>query len=173
MEDEDAEFVAFVRARRPDVRRTAYLLCGDWHLAEDLAQTTLLKLYRAWTRVVRLDAVDAYWRKVLLRTAIDHGRPLKRQERPVASLPDVPGSEADPGGGVDVRAALASLPPGQRAAVVLRYWEDRSVAQTARLLKCSQGTVKSQCAKGLAALRRELAACRSGTGERCGERRPR
>lgn len=156
MKDKDAEFVAFVRARHRHVRRTAFLLCGDWHLAEDLAQATLLKLYRSWSRARRADSVDAYWRKVLVRTVIDHRRPLKSSERPVAEPPDLPGAEVEPDQGIDVLRALATLPRGQRAAVVLRYWEDQSVAQTAKLLKCGEGTVKSQCAKGIAALRREL-----------------
>ncbi|ONI80202.1 RNA polymerase subunit sigma-24 [Saccharothrix sp. ALI-22-I] len=156
MKDKDAAFVEFVRAKHRHVRRTAFLLCGDWHLAEDLAQATLLKLYRSWSRAQRADSVDAYWRKVLVRTVIDHRRPMKRGEKPVAELPDLPDVEVEPGHGVDVQRALATLPPGQRAAVVLRYWEDQSVTQTAKLLKCSEGTVKSQCARGLAALRREL-----------------
>lgn len=156
MKDKDGEFVEFVRAKHGHVRRTAYLLCGDWHLAEDLAQATLLKLYRSWSKVRRADSVDAYWRKVLVRTVIDHRRPMKRSERPVAEAPDLPAAEVEPGHGVDVQRALAKLPPGQRAAVVLRYWEDQSVTQTAKLLKCSEGTVKSQCSKGLAALRGEL-----------------
>ncbi|WP_053716900.1 SigE family RNA polymerase sigma factor [Saccharothrix sp. NRRL B-16348] len=157
MKDKDAEFVEFVRAKHRHVRRTAFLLCADWHLAEDLAQATLLKLYRSWSRVRRADSVDAYWRTVLVRTVIDHRRPLKGSERPVAEPPDLPADEVEHGHGIDVQRALATLPPGQRAAVVLRYWEDQSVAQTAKLLKCGEGTVKSQCAKGLAALRRELA----------------
>ncbi|MEU4448772.1 SigE family RNA polymerase sigma factor [Actinosynnema sp. NPDC050801] len=156
MKDKDAEFVEFVRAKHGHVRRTAFLLCADWHLAEDLAQATLLKLYRSWSRVRRADSVDAYWRTVLVRTVIDHRRPLKSSERPVAEPPDLPAVEVEHGHGVDVQRALATLPPGQRAAVVLRYWEDLSVTQVATLLKCSEGTVKSQCAKGLAALRRAL-----------------
>ncbi|KOX35294.1 ECF subfamily RNA polymerase sigma-24 subunit [Saccharothrix sp. NRRL B-16348] len=133
------------------MRRTAYLLCGDWHRAEDLVQTALTKLYVAWPRV-RRDSPDAYARKVLVRTAIDDSRrAFRRRETVVDKVPDtrVPDTASD----FDVRRALASLPAGQRAAVVLRYWEDLSVKETARLLGRTEGTVKSQAAKGLAALR--------------------
>ncbi|MFC6091363.1 SigE family RNA polymerase sigma factor [Saccharothrix lopnurensis] len=146
------------------MRRTAYLLCGDWHRAEDLVQTALTKLYVAWPRLRRDGAVDAYARKVLVRTAIDESRlAFRRRETVVDTVPDRPTPESGsawsapalPTGSadLDVRRALAALPPGRRAVVVLRYWEDLSVTETARLLGRTEGTVKSQAAKGLAALR--------------------
>jgi RNA polymerase sigma-70 factor (sigma-E family) len=153
------------------MRRTAYLLCGgDWHRAEDLVQTTLTKIYVAWSRIRRDGSVDAYSRKIMVRAAIDESRrAYRRREAAVEVLPEV---EVLGGTGVeeavDVRRALARLPAGQRAVVVLRYWEDLSVADTAAALGRSEGTVKSQSAKGLAALRRlldEPAGDRAGAGE--------
>lgn len=158
--ERDREFDEYVDARALVMRRTAYLLCGDWHRAEDLVQTALTKLYVAWPRLRRDGAVDAYARKVLVHAAIDESRlAFRRREKVVDTVPDTPAppdAPADDGTGaadVDVRRALAALPPGQRAVVVLRYWEDLSVTDTARLLGRSEGTVKSQAAKGLAALR--------------------
>ncbi len=159
MADRDAEFGEFLDSRAVVMRRTAYLLCGgDWHRAEDLVATTLMKIYVAWPRLRVDGAVDAYSRKVMVRTAIDEARrAYRRRESIVDELPDV----VDPAGGVeesmDVRRALARLPAGQRAVVVMRYWEDLSVAETAAVLGKSEGTIKSQAAKGLAALRKLLA----------------
>src|SRR5829696_6453713 len=149
------------------MRRTAYLLCGDWHRAEDLVQTALVKLYVAWPRLRTGGAVVVYARQVLVRTAIDDSRRwFRRAETAVGSPPEAP-HEALPDSAdtLDVRRALAELPPGQRATVVLRYWEDLPVHETARLLGCSEGTVKSQAAKGLATLRRLLAAGRPALEE--------
>jgi RNA polymerase sigma-70 factor (sigma-E family) len=149
--DRDREFGEFVDARALVMRRTAYLLCGDWHRAEDIVQTALIKLYVAWSRV-RKDSVDAYARKVLVRTAIDEGRRgFFQRERSVDAVPEHP--VTDDSADFDLRLALDALPPGQRAVVVLRYWEDLSVTETARILGRTEGTVKSQAAKGLAALR--------------------
>ncbi|WP_330272058.1 SigE family RNA polymerase sigma factor [Lentzea sp. NBC_00516] len=149
--DRDREFGEFVDARALVMRRTAYLLCGDWHRAEDIVQTALIKMYVAWSRV-RKDSVDAYARKVLVRTAIDETRRgFFQRERSVDAVPEraVPDSTFD----LDLREVLDMLPPGQRAVVVLRYWEDLSITETARILGRTEGTVKSQAAKGLAALR--------------------
>jgi RNA polymerase sigma-70 factor (sigma-E family) len=149
--DRDREFGEFVDARALVMRRTAFLLCGDWHRAEDIVQTALIKLYVAWSRV-RKDSVDAYARKVLVRTAIDEGRRgFFQRERTVDAVPER--AVADSASDLDLREALDALPPGQRAVVVLRYWEDLSVTETARILGRTEGTVKSQAAKGLAALR--------------------
>ncbi|CCH35444.1 SigE family RNA polymerase sigma factor [Actinosynnema sp. NPDC047251] len=154
--ERDREFSEFVDARALVLRRTAYLLCGDWHRAQDLVQTALTKLYIAWPRVRRDGAVDAYVRKILVRAAIDDSRRgFRSRETVVESLPDSAAPDTAPAD-FDVRDALAALPPGQRAVVVLRYWEDLSVTETARLLGRTEGTVKSQAAKGLAALRQLL-----------------
>ncbi|WP_335618091.1 SigE family RNA polymerase sigma factor [Lentzea guizhouensis] len=151
----DREFGEFVDARALVMRRTAFLLCGDWHRAEDIVQTALIKLYVAWSRV-RKDSLDAYARKIVVRAAIDETRRgFFQRERSVDAVPDRAAPEvheADP----DLRQALDALPPGQRAVVVLRYWEDLSITETARILGRTEGTVKSQAAKGLAALRELL-----------------
>jgi len=157
VQDRDTEFGEFLDSRAAVMRRTAYLLCGgDWHRAEDLVQTTLTKIYVAWPRIRQDGSIDAYSRKIMVRAAIDDSRrAFRRRESVVDQLPETPTyrgfDEA-----VDVRRALAKLPAGQRAVVVLRYWEDLSVEETARTLGRSEGTVKSQSAKGLATLRRLL-----------------
>lgn len=149
--DRDREFGEFVDARALVMRRTAYLLCGDWHRAEDIVQTALIKMYVAWSRV-RKESADAYARKVLVRTAIDETRRgFFQRERTVDAVPER--AVADSTSDLDLREALDALPPGQRAVVVLRYWEDLSITETARILGRTEGTVKSQAAKGLAALR--------------------
>jgi RNA polymerase sigma-70 factor (sigma-E family) len=157
VQDRDRDFGEYVDARALVMRRTAYLLCGDWYRAEDLVQTALAKMYAVWPRIQKIGSLDAYARKVLVRTAIDESRlAFRRRETAVSSVPDWSGEDADVADKVDVRAALAMLPPRQRAVVVLRYWEDLSIEETAQLLGCGTGTVKSQAAKGLAALRRHL-----------------
>jgi RNA polymerase sigma-70 factor (sigma-E family) len=160
--DRDREFRAYFEARAAVVRRTAFLLCGDWHWAEDLAQTALAKVYQHWGRLDRNGQVDAYVRKVLVRTVIDESRWRKRRPETVVDvMPEVAEAVTGLEEAMDVRHALAALPPKQRAAVVLRYWEDLPVAATATALGCSEGTVKSQVSKGLGALRRTLAARRT------------
>jgi RNA polymerase sigma-70 factor (sigma-E family) len=156
----DEEFSAFVTGRRVALLRTARLLtAGDAHLAEDLVQTALARMYVSWPKVRRSGSTEAYARRILVNAYIDEvRRPRWRREQPVADVPDQP--DAGPAGGwpdaVDgevVRAALAALPKRMRAAVVLRHWLDLSVEETAGLLNCSEGTVKSQTAKGIARLR--------------------
>lgn len=174
MPDRDAEFGDYLDSRAVVMRRTAYLLCGgDWHRAEDLVQTTLTKIYVAWPRLRHGEAIDAYARKVMVRSAIDESRRAhRRRESAVEVLPEVgvlPVSTEDV---LDVRRALAALPAGQRAVVVLRYWDDLSVTETAAALGRSEGTVKSQASKGLAALRRLLAAGREQP-QTCGRGDPR
>ncbi len=153
----DAEFTSYVAARRPQLRRTAFLLCGDWHLAEDLVQTALAKLYVAWPRVRRNGSPEAYVRTILVRSHIDETRRPWRRERSSSQLPEVAAAVGPP---LEEReallAALASLPPGQRAAVVLRHWAGLSVEETAADLGCSTGTVKSQTARAVARLREVL-----------------
>jgi RNA polymerase sigma-70 factor (sigma-E family) len=155
---DDAGFREFARRRALPLRRTAYLLCGDWFLAEDLVQTALIKLYRVWPKVARNGPVDNYSRQVLLRCWLDEQRrPWRRRENRDGVVPERPDPLADPsalaGISEPLRLALAEVPPKQRAAVVLRYCADLSVADTAAALRCSEGTVKSQAARGLEALR--------------------
>jgi RNA polymerase sigma-70 factor (sigma-E family) len=167
----DEQFRAFARAQAAPLRRLGYLLCGDWHLAEDLVQTALVKLYRAWPRVQRRDSVDRYARQALVRCWLDERRrPWRRAEQRDGVLPDLADPAEDPaatGQGAWTRdlvlRALAEVPPRQRAVLVLRYWEDRSVADTAAVLGCSEGNVKSQAARGLATLRAALADAELGS----------
>jgi RNA polymerase sigma-70 factor (sigma-E family) len=150
--DEDA-FRAFAFSRRPALRRTAYLLCGDWHQADDLVQTTLVKLYVAWGRVRSGDEPDAYTRRILTRCFLDERRRPWRREAPVERLDDRPATSPPSDDVLDLRAALAGLPRRQRATIVLRYWSDATVSETADALGCSEGTVKSQSARAIDTLR--------------------
>ncbi|MFL6075252.1 MAG: SigE family RNA polymerase sigma factor [Mycobacteriales bacterium] len=158
---ETDEYTAYVTARAPALRRSAYLLCGDWHRADDLVQVTITKLYVHWRRASRADNLDAYTRQILLRSWLDERRlgwfRRVRAAGSAADIPDRPALTSDPDQRLALRQALSQLPPRQRATVVLRFWEDLSVAETARLLRCSEGTVKSQTAQALTALRRLLA----------------
>lgn len=155
----ERDFAAYVDGRGVALRSTAYLLCGDWHAAEDLTQAALTKLYLAWRRIDRAGSVDAYARRVLLRTYLDERRRPWRRERPAAEPPDR-AAAVDAPGAVDERlaleAALRRLPRTQRAAVVLRYWCDLDIRDTAAALGVSEGTVKSASSRGLAALREVL-----------------
>ncbi|MEV6265373.1 SigE family RNA polymerase sigma factor [Streptomyces sp. NPDC051784] len=154
--DDDA-LHAFVEGRRTALFRSAYLLCGDRHEAEDLVQTTLVKVVLGGRRHGRLDNIEAYARKTLINTYIAARRRFWWRERPYGELPDTVGDQADSDTGLMVRAALARLTARQRAVLVLRYWEDLSVQATAELLGMRESTVKSHTARGLAALRAEMA----------------
>jgi RNA polymerase sigma-70 factor (sigma-E family) len=153
----DDEYVAFASHAHPSLRRTAYLLCGDWHRAEDAAQEVLIRLYRRWPRIERQEGLQPYARRVLVRILIDQSRRPWRREVAVDELPEATTEEL---GAVDDRmvliAALSRLPPRRRACLVLRYYEELSVRDTANALGCSEGTVKSQTADGLNDLRRVL-----------------
>jgi RNA polymerase sigma-70 factor (sigma-E family) len=141
------------------LRRTAFLLCRDWHLTDDLVSITIGKLYRHWHRVHAVEHLDAYVRRILVRTWLDErSRPWRREE-PTDTLPEVAVGTGT--NGVVERAGLldllAGLPPRRRAAVVLRLYCDLSVEETAEILDCSEGTVKSQTARGLDTLRARIA----------------
>jgi len=162
--DEDG-FRLWATTRRAALRRTAYLLCLDWHLADDLVQDALAKVYPRWRRIARSGDPDAYMRRVLVTTFIDTcRRPWRREvaaEGVFSSAVDPAAQEAlESVERADRRAlitqALAALPPGQRVTLVLRFYEDLSVEQTAQLLGCSTGNVKSQTSRGLDQLRRLL-----------------
>jgi RNA polymerase sigma-70 factor (sigma-E family) len=154
--DWEREFVDYVGARSRALRNTAYLLCSDWHRAEDLVQIALAKLYVAWRRIGHEESVDAYARRVLLRAFLDDRRRPWRREHVAAELPERPALPDRTDDRIDLLAELARLPRTQRAAVVLRYWADRSIAETAAALGVSEGTVKSASSRGLAALREVL-----------------
>jgi len=155
--DAREQFREYAVGAQPHLRRSAYLLCGDWHTAEDLVQTTFGRLFRSWPRVRRADSIDAYARTVLYRAFLD----LRQKDRATVALDDVPepASPADDAAlRLAVRSALDTLPPRARAVVVLRFWEDLSVDQTAEALGVSPGTVKSQTSRAIAILRRRLGA---------------
>lgn len=153
----ESDYAAYFAARAAALRRLAYGLCGDWHLAEDLAQATFLQLYRHWRRL-EPGTIDAYARRAVVNAFLSNRR-SRRRERLVAEPPEVrvTGDEAHLATALRVRAALDALPPRQRALVVLRHLEDVSVAEAAELLGVSPGTVKSQTARGLDKLRAALA----------------
>jgi RNA polymerase sigma-70 factor (sigma-E family) len=156
----DAEFAALFAGRAAHVRRTAYLLCGSWPQAEDLTQTAFAKLYAAWPRLRDPGAAEAYLRRILARAHVDESRRPWRRERPVAALPEVGVASGGSEDRLVLLAALASVPPRQRACLVLRYFADCSVEQTAAALGCGAGTVKSNTARGLDALRAALGGVR-------------
>jgi len=150
------DFSEYFAARAHALRATAYLLCGDWHRAEDITQVAMTKLYLAWPRL-REAGMDAYARKVVVRTFLAENRRLwRKREHLTTSLPEPPVADGDTDQRLLVEAALATVPPRQRAVLVLRYWNDLSVEDTAEVLDCSAGTVKSQAARGIAALRKRL-----------------
>ena len=155
--DEDA-FRDFVVGRSTSLLRTAYLLTGDWGHAEDLLQTSLAKLYRAWSRLDDHERLDAYVRRIMVNTQTSWWRRAWKAEHPTGSLPDWPGPDAVSASDDRdrLRRALLTLPDKQRAIVVLRHYEDLSEAEVARVMGCAVGTVKSQCARGLDKLRAAL-----------------
>lgn len=158
---EEREFAEYFADRQDAVRRIAYLLCGDWHRADDVAQTAFVKLHRHWERVRDRGALDAWMRRTVVRAVIDESRRPWRRERSTEVLPERPTVAADPGDVLATReqvlAGLRRVPPRQRAVLVLRFIDDQDVASTAATLGCTEGTVKSQTARGLATLRAALA----------------
>jgi RNA polymerase sigma-70 factor (sigma-E family) len=168
--DDEDRFREFATQQAAPLRRCAYLFCGDWHLAEDLMQTTLVKIYRSWHRVTARDSMGAYARTVLLRTWLDEKRrPWRRSEVGHADVPDRSDGSPEPDDEAVlswqrnlVHRALLKVPPRQRAVLVLRYFDDLSIAQTAAVMGCTEGTVKSQAARGLANLRTAMTTATTG-----------
>jgi RNA polymerase sigma-70 factor (sigma-E family) len=159
-DDDRRRFSEYVAARRDLVRRTAYLMCGDWHWAEDLTQAALIRVAAAWHRIRDPQAVDAFVRTCLVRTYLaETSLAWRRRERSFAEAPEVASVE-DESESVARRMlfaqALRSLPPRQRVTLICRYYQGLDVAETAAALGCPEGTVKSQTARGLAALRQVL-----------------
>ncbi len=164
----DGDFEEFVAARGPRLLRMAWLLTGDAHLAEDLLQTVLAKVWPRWHRISS-DHPEAYIRKALVHTHASWWRRRWRGEVPHGEVPDT-AAPADAYAGVDLEQSLAAavrtLPVRQRAVVVLRFFEDLSVEETAATLGCAPGTVKSQSAKALRTLRALLPAVVEGGDRR-------
>lgn len=155
MKDREHGFADYFTSRSSAMRGTAYLMCGDWHRAEDLVQTAFVKLYRVWHRVAASETLDAYTRRILVRTFLDETR-RGFFHREQVSPERVESSVSQPGSTEDrmvLLDALEQVPPRQRAVLVLRFWEDMSIDDTAKAMDCSAGTVKSQTARGLDALR--------------------
>jgi RNA polymerase sigma-70 factor (sigma-E family) len=155
---DDAAFTDFASGATPRLFRAALLMCGDYHLAEDLVQTTLAKLYVAWPAVERAQSADAYARGALTKTYLSHRRVRRHAERPQLDLGDQP----SPGSGelstrIELFDALMRLERLDRAIVVLRYWNDRSVEETADAVGLSSGAVRTRASRALSRLRSLLA----------------
>lgn len=146
-----ASFEEFAVARSSALLRTAFLLTQDGHLAEDLLQTALAKAWRSWSKID--GSPEAYVRRILVNTYSSWWRRKWNGETPTEELPETEHRDADAGQAIELRSALARLPKRQRAVIVLRFYEDLTEAEAARLLNCSIGTVKSQTSKALAKLR--------------------
>jgi RNA polymerase sigma-70 factor (sigma-E family) len=151
------EFAVFVRARTPALLRTAFLLTGDQHLAEDLVQSALVRTHQAWRRIGPFDHAEAYTRRAMYHLRVSWWRRRRPTESLSAAPPEPRGAGPDETARVDTRlallAALRRLAPAQRAVLVLRYFDDCSEAEAAHLLGIRVGTVKSQTSKALARLR--------------------
>jgi RNA polymerase sigma-70 factor (sigma-E family) len=154
-----SDFVEYVEARQQALVRFAYLLTSDHHTAEDLVQTALAKTYLTWDRLRDRGAVDAYVRRIIVNENTSlWRRAWKRNERSTDRLPDSGHSDPDAASRDAMWQVVQKLPPKQRAAVVLRYYEDLSEADTAEVLGCSVGNVKSQTSRGIAAIRAAVTA---------------
>lgn len=151
---DEREYVAYVTARLPHLHRAAYLLCGDVDRAQDIVQSTITTLYVHWNRARAADNLDAYVHRMLVNRFVDEKRlrwswVLLRPQVPERAGPEPPDVEQSD----EVRQALVQLPRGQRTALVLRFLCDLSVEETAAVMGCSAGNVKSQTARGLQAMR--------------------
>ena len=149
----DAEFTEFYAARVRALRRVAYLVVHDWHAAEDVTQRALVKVYRAWPRINKV-TLEAYVRRAVVNEALSHAARRSR-DVVVSEVPDHP-TPAESDQPLELGAALAALPPQQRAVVALRFVDDLSVADTAEVLRIAEGTVKSHTSKAMETLRRHV-----------------
>jgi RNA polymerase sigma-70 factor (sigma-E family) len=155
----DAEFAEYMAARQPSLLRTAYLLTGDRHAAEDLVQTSLAKLYLSWDKVQRRELLDGYVRRIMVNENNSlWRRAWKRKEVATDQVPDrtVVHDSHDDGLGAAMWEFVQTLPRKQRAVIVLRFYEDLTEAETAQILGVSVGTVKSQASRALASMRERV-----------------
>ena len=158
MDAEESGFARFVAARERALQRSAWLLTGDWALAEDLVQTSLARAWPRWERILRRDDPEIYVRRVMLNTWSTWYRRKWRGEKPAAAMPDSAAAgdlATEVAVRLAVRKALGSLPRRQRAVLVLRIYDDLSEAQVAQVLDCAIGTVKSTMARAAARLRED------------------
>lgn len=165
-EADERDFSAYFAQSYARVRRTAYLMTGDWHRADDVAQAAFVRLARSWRSVRDRASLDAYVRTCVFREAIDEKRRPWRREQAVTEVPELAHPESvaeDVAERFAVAAMLRRLPPRQRAVLICRFYEDLDVAQTAAALGCSQGTVKSQTARALDSMRTAVAGDRRRT----------
>ena len=150
------EFAEFAEASAPRLRRTAFLMCGDWYLAEDLVQTALAKVFVSWRKIRQQDAVHAYATRTLVNVYLADKRIKRVTEVLTSRLPERTAEPAVLEDRIMLLDALAALPRQSRVVVVLRYWADLSVDQVADVLGCSAGNVKSQSSRALDKLRNVL-----------------
>ena len=148
----DDDFTAFAHSSAAGLRRTAYLLCRDWHLAEDLTQSALARLYVVWPRLDWSRSPEAFVRKILYREFLRH-RARRSSRDVVTGTPPEIGIETTTELRMTMLDALGALPPRDRAIVILRYWEDLSIDTVAETLGISPAVVKSQSLRSLAKLR--------------------
>jgi RNA polymerase sigma-70 factor (sigma-E family) len=157
---EEEQYVSYVTARLPTLRKIAYWLCRDHHRADDIVQAAITRLYTHWRAAAAADNLDRYVRAILVRCFLNEQRLAWAKVRLTGAPRDTPAPPAPPGPDVEtsavVHAALAALPARQRAVLVLRFLCDLPVAEVAAILGCSEGNVKSLTSYGLAALRRRL-----------------
>jgi RNA polymerase sigma-70 factor (sigma-E family) len=156
LESREREFTEFAATLTPRLFRTALLMCGDWHLAEDLVQTTLAKLYVHWSKVQRTTVPEAYARTALTNSFLSHKRIRRNSELPSVDLGEHGLAPAPDSDRLELFEALRTLDALDRAVVVLRYWEDRSVAQTAEVVGLSEGAVRTRASRALGKLRAQL-----------------
>jgi len=157
---QDRTFVEYYTVHGARIRALAYLLCGDWHRAEDLTQIVFTKLYRSWRRISREEVPQSFVRQTLLRAFLDERRKPWRRE---VTIGDFGGAGLDPtiddpdvAAQLAIRRVVADLPARQRAVLVLRYWEDQPFEEVARVLGCTVSTARSLATRGVQALRRVL-----------------
>jgi len=157
-EQHRGDAAAFCQALHPSIYGALLLYCGSRELAEDLTQETLLRVWRKWAAVSAMDRPDRWALRVAFNLAKSGFRRLRVTRRIAALADGTVADNADPTDAIAVRSAVAALPPRQRAAVVLRYFNDLSVADTAEILGCADGTVKALTSQALTALRTRFAA---------------
>lgn len=150
------EFTEFATARAARLREIAYLMCGDWHQAQDLTQQTLAKVFVAWRRIRARENVDAYARQVMLRELLVDRRRRRSTERAMADVPDGPTMAEQTDLRLTLLEALGTLAANRRAVIVLRYWDDHSVERVSEIMRISPSAVKSLTVRALADLRAVL-----------------